>query len=72
MNLTATGLGVCGSVVGLSYSCSIMLDSQNPSGCLNYNRHVNVSSTVTNAADVCRSLKLKWQCISSDDKVHVY
>jgi hypothetical protein len=49
-----------------------MLDPQNPSGSLNYNRHVNVNSTVINAADVCRSLKLNWQCISLDGEVHVY
>ena len=58
LNSIAAGLAVFDNAVGLSCSRCIMLDPQNPSDSLNYNRLVNVNSTVTNAGDVCRPLKL--------------
>jgi hypothetical protein len=63
LNLTAAGLAVFRDAVGLSCIRSIMLDPQNPSGFLNYNRLVNVNSTVTNTGDVGRPLKLNWQSV---------
>ena len=63
LNLAAARLAVFDNAVVLSCSRS-MLDPQTPSGSLNYNRLVNVNSTVANAGDVCRPLKLNWQSIS--------
>ena len=63
LNSTAAGLVVFDNAVRLSCSRSIMLDPQNPSGSLDYNRPVNVNSTVTKSGDVCRPLNLNWQYI---------